>query len=156
MKDCFFEVNDNKVSLNNKKTVYEINPGPILVSRLDREGKLVQVNHNDPSTGMATQNILGKNLTYFRLELQNYKKCKYHLKQAFANAQKEVFQLNVGIRQYHISLLPEEKSSNKEIEFVLAIVYDMTKEQREESNRILEELQNLDTLLDEYIKVNIT
>ncbi|WP_094604110.1 hypothetical protein SPSIL_045580 [Sporomusa silvacetica DSM 10669] len=129
MNDCFLEVNDNKVSLNNRKTVYEINPGPILVSRLDREGKLVQVSYNDPSTGMATQNILGKNLTYFRLELQNFKKCKYHLKRAFANAQKEVFQLNVGIRQYHISLLPE-KSSNKEIEFVLAIVCDMTKEQK--------------------------
>ncbi|CQR70786.1 PAS domain-containing protein [Sporomusa ovata] len=130
MKDCFWELNDNNVSLNNRKTLYEINHGPILVSRLDREGKLVQVNYNDPSTGIATQKILGKNLTHFCLELQNVNKCKYHLKRAFANAQKEVFQLNVGIHQYHISLLPEIKSSNKEIAFVLAIVYDMTKEQK--------------------------
>jgi len=139
MNDCFFEVNDNKVSLNNKKIVYELNPGPILVSRLDREGKLVQISYNDPSTGMATQNILGKNLTFFRLELQNYKKCKYHLQHAFANAQKEVFQLNVGIRQYHISLLPEEKSSNTELEFVLAIVCDMTKEQKALDQLIIHE-----------------
>lgn len=130
MKDCFFELHDNKGSLNNSKAPYEVNPGPILVSRLDCEGKLVQVSYNDPSTGLTTQTILGKNLTYFHFELQNYNKCKYHLKRAFANAQKEVFRLNVGIRQYHVTLLPEKRSSNKEIEFVLAIVYDMTKEQQ--------------------------
>lgn len=39
------------------------------------------------------------------------------------------------------------------LQFVIRLI---EAEQREESNRILEELQNLDTLLDEYIKVNIT
>jgi PAS domain S-box-containing protein len=129
MSDCFFGIKENNVSLNKRKTVSEINPGPIFVSQFDREGKLVQVRYNDPSTGIVTKNIVGKNLTHFRLEFQNYKKCEYHLKRAFATAKKEVFQLNVGIRRYHISLLPE-KSSNKEIEFVLGIVCDVTKEQK--------------------------
>lgn len=129
MRDFFLEVNESNVSLHKNKIVYKVNPGPILVSRLNRKGKLVQVIYNDPSAGIVPQNSIGKNLTHFCLELQNYKKCKYHLKKAFANAKKQVFQLNVGIQRYHISLLPEA-SSNKEVEFVLGIVCDMTKEQK--------------------------
>ncbi len=38
------------------------------------------------------------------------------------------------------------------LQFVIRLI---EAEQREESNQIIDELQNLDTLLDEYIKVNI-
>ncbi|MEN6619157.1 MAG: cell division protein ZapA [Rikenellaceae bacterium] len=38
------------------------------------------------------------------------------------------------------------------LQFVIRLIES---EQREESNQIIDELQNLDTLLDEYIKVNI-
>ena len=38
------------------------------------------------------------------------------------------------------------------LQFVIRLI---EAEQREESNQIVDELQNLDTLLDEYIKVNI-
>lgn len=39
------------------------------------------------------------------------------------------------------------------LQFVIRLIES---EQKEESNQIIDELQNLDTLLDEYIKVNIS
>jgi hypothetical protein len=36
------------------------------------------------------------------------------------------------------------------------VCYPLIEQAKEESKQIVEELQNLDTLLDEYIKVNIT
>ncbi|HRR49530.1 MAG TPA: cell division protein ZapA [Bacteroidales bacterium] len=64
--------------------------------------------------------------------------------------------INEKVDQYksrYVSRDNQDALSMAILQFVIRLI---EAEQKEESKQIVEELQNLDTLLDEYIKVNIT
>ncbi len=102
---------------------------PVLVTRWDCKGYILNILYNDLFLGMPPNQFLGKNLRELGLEKKIYEKCEHYFKRVVATAAKVVFQLRSSARYYHISYLPESNCLGN-VEAILGIVRDMTQEQR--------------------------
>lgn len=102
---------------------------PVLVTRWDCNGYILNILYNDLYLGRPPNQFLGKNLRELGLEKRIYEKCDHYFKRAVATAAKAVFQLRSSTRSYHISYLPENNSQG-DVATILGIVRDMTQERR--------------------------
>ncbi|QDR78993.1 PAS domain-containing protein [Sporomusa termitida] len=101
---------------------------PVLVTRWDCNGYILNILYNDLCLGRPPNQFLGKNFRELGLEKKIYEKCEHYFKRVVATAAKVVFQLRSSTRYYHISYLPESNCPG-DVATILGIVRDMTQEQ---------------------------
>ncbi|WP_378954333.1 PAS domain-containing protein [Pelosinus sp. sgz500959] len=112
----------------------------LLVIRIDHQSTIVQVLYYAEQNDRLVKKIIGKKLQNVGLEQTIYKQCEDHLKKVFVNLKKEIFQVHIGNRYYQISYLPEW-NGREQVENVLTIVRDITKEQNVQEELMLSQVK---------------
>lgn len=113
----------------------------VLVVRVDCSSTILHTIYYNENFGRVAKKIIGKNFLTIGMTSETIEQCLTYLNKVFINLKKEVFQLHHGCRYYQISYLPD-KNSKGQVETVLVIVRDITKEQN-----LKEQLQKTNKLL---------
>lgn len=100
----------------------------VLVVRVDCSSTILHTIYYKESFGRVAKKIIGKNFFTIGMTPEISEQCLAYLNKVFIRLKKEAFQLQHGCRYYRISYLPE-KNSKGQVETVLVIVRDITKEQ---------------------------
>jgi len=112
----------------------------VLVLRIDHKNTILQILYYTQTFRRLSETIIHKNFQDIGLTKAIYKECEVHLKQVFVTLKKETFRLHIGKRYYHIFYLPECKG-NGQVENVLTIVRDVTKEQNTKKKWMMNQFQ---------------
>jgi PAS domain S-box-containing protein len=106
---------------------------PILVTRLNNKGYVINVLYNDLNTCISLAKSIGKNIWELTPTCQGQGQSEHHFNKVLVSAQKQVFQMHSRTHDYHISYLPEF-DNNGNIVTVLSVFRDITKEQKKKNN----------------------
>jgi len=112
----------------------------VLVLQVDDSSRILHIVYHDKRfTGFA-ERIMGKTFKSIGLATTDREECTERLQKVFLKGKKEVFQLQMKNRYYQISYLPEEKVKGQ-VETVMAIIRDISKEQKLKATLLVSRVQ---------------
>lgn len=141
-RGIFWSVGSNFVLGESKMAILGVkhNSEEVLVVRVDGKGNILKVIYHRDKNPRLAKKIHGKNFKNIGLKEKNYKQCEVYLRKVFVNLQQVYFTLSTSKKYYQISYLPEW-NDKEQVESVLAIVRDITKDKK-----IIDELKTTNEL----------